>query len=670
MNSKALFSISACLLFLGGMAQKSSIQSVPAAPRTSSSYEDLRSTTIQQPELQFQSRGSDFFYEDFANGLDGNTAYGAWTTEDTGITSIWMMADENSPGGEFSNTDQALQSTSAENGWVIFDCDLYNTPVSSGVEDVTGFLYSPILDMSELGSVILEWQSVFRYCCFSAAPLTVEVTTDGGSNWTVFPGYGNAIQAFNTISANPLTSQLDLSCVAAGQSEVQVRFGYNSAGAAGYSHYFWGIDDVRIFENPTENDLEVIQVVNGDVLNIWEYRVTPFEQIPTSSDGGLLVGTMFRNNGSADQTDVVITVEVKNTSGDILSTTTSEPFDIPAYGNQGVCPPQLSDTLYLETGWMPSIGGDYVITSTIVSSQTDETPESNFLDKSIAYTPDEYGHDDPEQFDIQLTARDADNPAAGAYDPTGYATSFTCPNEGSEAWGLFVRFGDESDAGAEFEIRLYEGVSDSPFDPNAADIYGWNYFTLAQSWIDYSFNDWVYFPFEESVELQTTDVASGEFRPYFAAIINEFQSDFQLAVQAQSNSDTDNSSLQYERAGSGDFVWFSQRTATPGIRLVFENLIYISVSEENSFHFTLGQNTPNPAQGTTRIPLELQQAHNVTLEIRDMTGKLVQWEAFGTLPPGTHALEVNTSAMSPGTYTYAVIAGTQRMAKQMVVAGQ
>ena len=160
--------------------------------------------------VQYSFGQSDFFYEDFSNGLNGATAYGAWTTEDTGTSDIWMMADENSPGGEFSNAAQALASESAENGWVIFDCDLYNTPISAGWEDVTGFLYSPVMDMTNLGSVIVEWQSVFRYCCFPASPLTVEVTNNGGTSWTVFPGYGSSIQSANTLSANPLTSRSNL----------------------------------------------------------------------------------------------------------------------------------------------------------------------------------------------------------------------------------------------------------------------------------------------------------------------------------------------------------------------------------------------------------------------------------------------------------------------------
>ena len=667
-----IYSLACAVLVAGGVFAQTNVDNHRMAPRKATAAEEQFSQeAAREQNMIFVERGAEFFYEDFSNGLDGATSFGAWTTEDTGTSSIWMMADANSPGGEFSNAaTQALASESAENGWVIFDCDLYNTPISAGVEDVTGFLYTPVMDMTDLGSVIVEWQAVFRYCCFSASPLTVEVTNDGGTSWTVFPGYGSSIQSANTLSANPLTSQLDISCVAAGQSEVQVRWAYNGSGAAGYSHYFWGLDDIRIFENPAENNIEVTQVVNGDVFNLWEYRVTPMEQATTAEDGGLLVGTVFRNVGFADQTDVVVTVEVLDEAGTVVNTTVSEAFDVASYGNQGACPPQLSDTLYMQTGWAPADMGNYTVRSTIASAQMDMTPDDNTMDKSIVYTTDEYGHDDSGALDIQLQARESDNsgPALTLYDPTGYGCFYTCPNEGSDAFGVLVRFGDASDPGAEFETRLYQGSADSPYDPNAAEIYGWNFFTLGQEWIDNSQDDWVYFPFEEEVELEATDLVDGNLNVYFASIINEFEGEFQMSCLAQSNSDTDNSSLQYEITGGGDFVWFTSQTATPAVRLVVAERV--GIDEQVAQDLTLGQNMPNPAADFTVIPLTLEQAHNVTLEIRDMSGKLIKWESYGTMGAGAHRLEVSTADMAAGTYTYAVIAGQERLSRQMIVASK
>ena len=56
------------------------------------------------------------------------------------------------------------------------------------------------------------------------------------------------------------------------------------------SHYYWGVDDVTISSNEVVNDLEVVQVVNGDVFNVFEYRVTPIEQAILGSEGGMLAG--------------------------------------------------------------------------------------------------------------------------------------------------------------------------------------------------------------------------------------------------------------------------------------------------------------------------------------------------------------------------------------------
>ena len=67
--------------------------------------------------------------------------------------------------------------------------------------------------------------------------------------------------------------------MAAYQSEVQIKFTYQQAPETGnaYSHYYWGIDDVVITSNPNANDLEIVQLTNGDIWNVWG-RVTPIDE--------------------------------------------------------------------------------------------------------------------------------------------------------------------------------------------------------------------------------------------------------------------------------------------------------------------------------------------------------------------------------------------------------
>ena len=44
-------------------------------------------------EVAQRGGGSILFYEDFANGFDGNNGVGGWTVEDTGEGRIWQHVD-------------------------------------------------------------------------------------------------------------------------------------------------------------------------------------------------------------------------------------------------------------------------------------------------------------------------------------------------------------------------------------------------------------------------------------------------------------------------------------------------------------------------------------------------------------------------------------------------
>ena len=104
-----------------------------------------------------------------------------------------------------------------------------------------------------------------------------------------------------------------MSCVAAYQDSVQLRFAYRQAPETGqgYSHYYWGIDDVTVTSNTVANDVEITQVTNGNVFTVWEYRMTPFEQaIDGAADGGLVAGVMYKNSGTDTQYNVDVLVEI------------------------------------------------------------------------------------------------------------------------------------------------------------------------------------------------------------------------------------------------------------------------------------------------------------------------------------------------------------------------
>ncbi|MFZ9054279.1 MAG: T9SS type A sorting domain-containing protein, partial [Flavobacteriales bacterium] len=640
---------------------------------TDAEAQAMRGSGESALEVAQRGGGTILFYEDFANGFEGNNGIGAWTAEDTGEGMIWQAVDEagngyyadgtasgvQPPAGEFSTNIASMNSTTADNGWMVFDCDYFNTPISEGYENTEGWITSPTLDFSAVGSVVITWEQYFRYCCYPYAPIYLQVSNDGGATWTTFDAHGSFIESANTASANVLTTSVDISCAAAYSAEVQVRFSYLQAPETGdaYSHYYWGIDDVTISENPVANDLAVVQVTNGDVYNVFEYRVTPLEQAIPEADGGLLAGVLYRNNGNADQDETTVTVKIYDEGGTELSSTTTELGTVNSFANAVNCPANSQDTVYVATGWTPTATGNYVLEATIASANEDESSDDNTLSKVIVYTDDEYGHDDESTLDVEFTPRDSD--IEGLFNPCGYGNYFHMHNAGSMAYGVTVRFGPSCGGGdLEFETRLYTydgavGLTDSPFETT--------YWTYDDAWtpsgVDNS--DFVYLPFEDPIELTNENF-------YFVGVINEFESEAQLTVLGNADSDTDNSTGDYNLTGAGDYVWFTSQTATPAIRLILSERVGIDeIANRNGIE--LHQNVPNPANGTTMIRFELLQARNVTVEMRDLQGRLIQAVERGQLPAGTHQVDLNIADLQGGIYTYTLVADGMRLTKKMMV---
>ena len=651
-------------------------QDFAQAPQALSAVETqtVRQATTSSLEMATRGGGTILFQEDFANGFAGNNTFGAWTSEDTGGGTIWQYVDANGngqfadgsasgvqpPAGEYSTNINSLASTTGANGWMIFDCDYYNTPIASGVENTEGWITSPVLDFTNNASVVVSWEQYFRYCCFPFAPVFVEVSSDGGNNWTTFDGHGTFIESANTASANPLTTSVDISCAAAGQSNVQIRFSYLQPEETGdgYSHYYWGIDDVIISENPVVNDLSLVQLTTGDVFNVYEYKQIPFEQRILAADGGLVAGVLYRNNGNVDQEGVEIIVDIVDADGNVLSSTTETLGTVPSFGNGATCPSNPQDTVYIATGWEPTDLGTYTLQANIMSMAADEVPADNAATADVTYTDDEYGHDDAANLDVEFRPRDMEG--SDLFEPTGYGNFYHMQNEGSTAYGMTVRFGPNSGGvgDLEFETRLYTldpavGLTDSPFEST--------YWLYNDEWTPSSIDasEFVYLSFEDPIALD-----QGNF--YFASVIVEFESEAELTVLGNADSDTDNSTGQYSQAGSGDFVWFTSQTATPAIRLITSERVGVD-EIANANGIQLFQNIPNPANGNTTIRFEVLQARRVALEVRDLQGRLIQTIDRGQLPAGQHNVVLDTDALNAGIYTYTLVADGMRLTKKMVV---
>jgi hypothetical protein len=84
--------------------------------------------------------------------------------------------------------------------------------------------------------------------------------------------------------------------------------------------------------------------------------------------------------------------------------------------------------------------------------------------------------------------------------------------------------------------------------------------------------------------------------------------------------------------------------------------------------FVVGQNFPNPFGETSNVAIYLSEPGNVTLEVRNTMGALVQTKNHKGLLRGNHILEIAADGLSNGIYTYTVISGGRSETKSMMIA--
>ena len=92
-----------------------------------------------------------------------------------------------------------------------------------------------------------------------------------------------------------------------------------------------------------------------------------------------------------------------------------------------------------------------------------------------------------------------------------------------------------------------------------------------------------------------------------------------------------------------------------------------SVNEEYTNGIELSQNQPNPATNATLIRYKIQNNADVSLEIYDITGRLVVSYNEGNQIAGKHNIYVDSDKLNKGTYFYTLKADNQRLTKKMII---
>lgn len=594
-------------------------------------------------EIMFAQDGDTLFFEDFSNGFEGNNSMGAWSITDNGGNSIWMIADDQSPSGDYSAPWLPLASPTADNGWVIFDADRYNTELGSEPISVGGYLYAPVLDFNDETTIRIEFYQAYVYCCSQNSPLTLEVSSDNGIQWTVWNLGDDIPQGSYEPSANPDKVVRDISCAAAGHSEVLIRWGFNGNLSESYTGFFYGIDDVCIYNSIAEYDLQILHQCLADINNHYEYSLVPNQQ------NEVTVGLIYRNNGNMSINDVVWSCEYMDENMNVLETFNSDPFNVPSNTDLGTCP---SDSMYYRTMnfELPSIEGiEHYFRSTLLFAETDSSPLNNVVTRPIIVDYEIWGHVPWNECDTIISSFETIEDAS-VFPPYGVGTTFFS-NDDVETCGVWVKFGE---------------VDYTEFSVFVMDLFdGFNYDNLLS--VEWFYMDGSNLGNDGIIYLPLNDMVEIEGIPILIAVVSEAEMEGYFPVAASSNSNWDNSSWQYRRMPDGEYQWDQGAGWTPAIAI--DTSPCLSVFENDEIEQIQNLNlSPVPADQMVHVQFDLNKSDVAAYIIRDVSGRRIDYLNLGRLNSGLNSFDINVSDLASGTYILTIVlANGAHVEKAMVV---
>lgn len=456
----------------------------------------------------------------------------------------------------------------------------------------------------------------------------VQISTDG-TNWTTI--YNNfdvkeGQERFGSSTAADLI-ELDLTdVIASSPTTVQIRFSWTTAfpneptNPWAWFTYGWLIDDVKITQKP---DFDLVSTYNFHHTEMYQYS-----QIPVTQIAPIVFRAGIKNQGAEPLTNVVYTIN------DGTTPTTSNTLATFAAG--------AVDTL--EATYTPTGVGNYTITGALSMDQTDDKPNNNVI-PSVNFSVGQniYAVDKGTNFtQFPLTSLSVGGTPVVI---SGVGTSYDIVND-QDLYAVDFRFFTGTALNSTVYAELYE------FNPSAS------------AWSEY----WTYLDetaeFELTTSSQISQIQTLQFAsPYtleagktYLVLLTLSSGTIQIAASGTTET------AQAWIKGNHTNVW-GNFSGIPVVRMNFDASLGLnenqSINEVKLF--------PNPATDNTVVEFNLDNASDISVQVIDVTGKVVETISLTNASAGKNTAELNVASLATGIYSVEIKSNESSITKKLVV---
>ena len=602
----------------------------------------------------YRGTATPFITEGFGSGTRTSLPTG-WTTSGGASGASWHWTNTAAT-GQFNIG--VLNSTTAANGWMIFDSDSLGS-ITGAPNPMDGYLVSPSYSCTGHATVMLGFQQLFRRfndSCF------VEVSNNNGSTWTTFPVIENNAMAYNTTLANnPTLSRINISSVAANQANVKIRFHYNGKEAGG--SFNWLIDDVYLSElDPVDLGIS-LSTFGGNSPEPTFNDIYVYQNLPLSLVDSLYPLTVMQNYGSTTGTNTVVNAKVFYNGTQVYNQNVTY-ASIPVNGRDSVVQWPNSP------GYKPTAVGSYVGAFSI--APTNDAFAANNLDSNFFNVTDTLYSINGK---LGSSAYYLHRPSTSSAGEGSYfmGSRFDIPiGKSDTVSSVSVAFNSQSTPGFVAVGQIYKlNIGGSTWDPVGTTIQK----TVGSADISTSAGlVYANFPINNANGVLILDggIYAAVFTTINAAatstvLVNTstplYNAPGLVGYYGQSSASNNNGALDFASGVS----LATGLVSTPYVRIGFgKKIAGAGVNEIPGVD--VGKVYPNPAGNSVSVPVSVKQSTEVSITLTNVVGQAMATQNLGNMTANqSKTATFNTAALANGVYFMTVNANGARATSRFVI---